>query len=89
MRVVVDANVFVSAVMGRGASHRILQRWLERGDFEIIACQKLLDEILRVTTTRPRVTARVDSALANRFIAHLTTVVGLVPDPSDVQQMDP
>ncbi len=86
MRVVVDANVFVSAVMGRGASHRILQRWLERGDFEIIACQKLLDEILRVTTTRPRVTARVDSAVANRFIAHLTTVVGLVPDPSDVQQ---
>lgn len=86
MRIVVDANVFVSAAIAKGASYRILQRWLERGDFEVVACQQLLDEILSVTTTRPRVAKRIDSQLANRFVAHLTTVVGLVPNPSDVQQ---
>lgn len=86
MRVVVDANVFVSAAIAKGASHRILQRWLEHGDFEIVACQLLLDEILTVTTTRPRVAKRIDSEFANRFVHHMTTVVGLMPNPSDVQR---
>lgn len=86
MRVVVDANVFVSAAIAKGASHRILQRWLEHSDFEIVACQMLLDEILSVTTTRPRVAERIDRRLANRFIHHLTTEVGLEPNPNDIQR---
>ena len=86
MRVVVDANVFVSAAIAQGAPHRILQRWFEHADFEIVACQQLLDEVHEVLTTRPRVALRVDYKLANSFIAHLATVVGLAPNPSNVQR---
>ncbi len=86
MRVVVDANVFVSAVITKGSPHRIFQRWLGGSDFEIIACQQMLDEVHEVLTTRPRVSRRVDQQLANRLISHLVTGIGLVPDPTDVQQ---
>ena len=86
MRVVVDANVFVSAVITKGSPHRIFQRWLGGSIFEIIACQQLLDEVHEVLTTRPRVSRRVDQQLAYRLISHLVTGIGLVPDPTDVQQ---
>jgi predicted nucleic acid-binding protein len=53
--VVIDANVFVSAAIQRGASHRIVSAWLSGGaDFEIIMCPALLGEIRDVLTTRPR-----------------------------------
>ncbi len=86
MQVVLDANVFVSAVITDGSPHRILQRWLRLSDFEIIACQQLLSEVQEVLTTRPRVSRRVDQKLANRLISHLTTGIGLMPDPADVQR---
>ncbi len=86
MRVVVDANVFVSAVITKGSPHRILQRWLGHADFEIIACQQLLDEVHEVLTARPRVSQRVDQQLANRLISHLVTGIGLVPNPEDAQR---
>ena len=81
-----DANVFVSAVITNGSPHRILQRWLGRSEFEIIACQQLLNEVHKVLTTRPRVSRRVDQELANRLISHLVTGIGLVPDPTNVQR---
>lgn len=86
MRIVVDANVYVSAVMTKGSPHRILQRWLGGSAIEIIACQQLLDEVLEVLTTRPQVRQRVDHLLANRVISHLVMGIGLVPDPTDIQQ---
>lgn len=81
-----DANVFVSAVIANGSPHRILRRWLASADFEIVACRRLLDEIHEVLTTRPRVSRRADHELADRFIAHLTAELGLVPNPSNVQR---
>ncbi len=86
MRVVVDANVYVSAVMTKGSPHRIFQRWLAGSGIEVIACQQLLDEVLEVLTTRPQVMKRVDHHLANRVISRLVTGIGLMPDPTDVQQ---
>ena len=38
MKVVVDANVFVSAAIRTGPPHRIVQAWLERRDFEVVIC---------------------------------------------------
>ena len=86
MRVVVDANVYVSAAITKGSPHRIFRRWLAGADFEVIACQQLLDEVHEVLTTRPRVSQRVDRELANRVISRLVTGIGLVPDPSGVQR---
>ena len=38
MKVVVDANVFVSAAIRTGPPHRIVQAWLERRDFDVVIC---------------------------------------------------
>ncbi len=53
VRVVLDANVFVSGAIQRGASFRIVQRWLTIGDFEVIMCSELLEEITDVLTKEP------------------------------------
>ena len=52
-----DANVFVSAAGWSGAPPRIAQRWLEHGDFEIVACPRLLAEVRDVLAGRPRLRA--------------------------------
>jgi len=44
--VVLDANVFVSAAIQRGASYRIVESWLTgAADFKVVMCPTLLDEI--------------------------------------------
>ena len=45
MKVVVDANVFVSAAIRTGPPHRIVQAWLERRVFEVVMCPALLGEV--------------------------------------------
>lgn len=49
MRLVIDANVFVSALISsRGAPAQIIDRWLQ-GQFHVLISQPIVDEILRVT----------------------------------------
>ena len=49
MRVVIDANVYVSALISsRGAPARIVDRWLS-GEFDVLISKPILDEIVRVT----------------------------------------
>jgi len=38
MRVVLDANVLVSAAISDGPSHRIVQGWLRKQMFELVIC---------------------------------------------------
>ena len=53
--VVIDANVFVSAAIQRGASYRIIESWLNgSAGFQIVMCPVLLGEVREVLTTRPR-----------------------------------
>lgn len=55
MRVIIDANVFVSAAIQRGASHRIVASWLAgTADFEVVMCPELLGEVREVLTTASR-----------------------------------
>jgi putative PIN family toxin of toxin-antitoxin system len=50
MRVVLDANVFVSALISdRGNPARIIEWWLN-GEFEVLVSQPILEELLRVTS---------------------------------------
>jgi putative PIN family toxin of toxin-antitoxin system len=65
IRVVLDANVFVSAAIQRGASYRIVQRWLAGDAFDLIVSNGVLAEVEDVLT-RPRLSKRiaVDDALA-------------------------
>lgn len=49
MRVVLDANIYVSALISdKGNPAQIVKRWLE-GEFEVLVSQAIIDEILRVT----------------------------------------
>ena len=49
MRVVVDANIYISALISAsGAPALVVNRWLE-GDFDVLVSQPIVEEILRVT----------------------------------------
>ena len=49
MRVVLDANIFVSALISdKGNPARIINRWLA-GEFDLLVSRPIIDEILKVT----------------------------------------
>ena len=47
MRVVIDANVFVSAVISTGVPKQVIDRWYE-GCFDLVISPAILEEIERV-----------------------------------------
>ena len=54
MRVVLDKNIFVSAAIQSGASHRIVQHLIRENSDELIICDEILSEIRDVLISRPR-----------------------------------
>jgi putative PIN family toxin of toxin-antitoxin system len=85
--VVIDANVFVSAAIQRGASHRIIESWLSgAADFEVVMSPELLGEIREVLTTRPRLRKWISLETATLFVNTIETIVDLVDDPYEVQR---
>lgn len=84
MRVMSDANVFVSGAIQKGAPFRIAQRWLRSGDFDVIMCPELLGEIAVVLTDRPRLRKRIDLVVAHEYIHTSSALVDLFPDLVDV-----
>lgn len=86
MKVVLDANVFVSAAIQNGASHRIVQAWLAGGArFDVVMCPELLTEIRDVLTTRPRLRKWVDLDVAVSFVDTIEALVDLVEDPKFIE----
>jgi len=80
VRAVLDANVLVSALISRmGAPARLVELWLE-GEVEFVVCKTLLDEVER-TLNQPKLSGRVASEDALRFIRLLEEVGEVVPDP--------
>lgn len=83
--VVLDANVFVSAAIQRGASHRIIESWLGgSAEFEVVMCPELFGEIREVLTTRPRLRKWISLENAMLFVDTIEAVVDLVNDPEEV-----
>lgn len=85
MRVVLDANVFVSGAIQKGPSFRIVQRWLSGAEFEVIMCPELLAEITDVLTERPRLRKWIDLGVAEDYIRTISKLVDLVADPAPIQ----
>lgn len=85
MRVVLDANLFVSGAIQKGASFRIVQRWLAGGDFEVIICPELLGEVTDVLTERPRLRKWIDLEVAQDYIHTISKLADLVPDPGPIE----
>lgn len=91
MRLVVDSNILVSALL---AAHslpaHLLLLWRE-GRFELLTAQEQLEELRRVTRY-PKIRQRLSPALAGRLVnelrdvarlLHDLPVVTLSPDPWD------
>jgi len=80
VRVVLDANVLVSAVISAaGPPRQVLTAWVE-GRFELVASPALLEE-LRDVLDRPRLRRWVSTATASDFIDALAEDAELIDDP--------
>ena len=80
MRVVVDTNVLISALLsGRSPPAQIVTLWRE-GRFALLTSQEQLDELARVTRY-PKIRERLSPALAGRLVNELRDVaeLGVLP----------
>lgn len=84
MRVVADANILVSAALGRSPqspSVRIIDAALD-GRIELVMSPALLEEIADVLS-RPRIRKRLSADDAQLFLADVAAQVVMLADPLD------
>ena len=91
MRVVLDTNIFISALLvPSGNPARIYRAWHER-NFLLLTCPEQLDE-LRESLRRPALAARIKPYRAGRLVNQLKYLAEIVfslpdversPDPND------
>jgi putative PIN family toxin of toxin-antitoxin system len=91
MRVVLDTNVLVSALLiETSLPAQLLTQW-RRGRFDLLTSDLQLEELMRVTRY-PKISARLKPSLAGRLINHLRELAVLIenlppvevsPDPDD------
>ncbi len=79
MRVVVDTNVLVSALLsGTSLPAHLIELWRE-GGFDLLTSAEQLDELMRVTRY-PKIRGRLPPALAGRLINELRPVATVMTD---------
>lgn len=81
MRVVLDSHVLISAAISSGPSLRIVRAWLEDQPFELIVCERLLNEVETVLTQRSRLRRWITVEAAEWYVARLSTAADVLPDP--------
>ena len=54
MKIVIDANVWISAAIQRGPSYVIVDRWLGGAEIDVVMYPELLHEVSEVLTSRER-----------------------------------
>ena len=90
MRVVLDTNVHISALISASGPARLVTLW-RHGQFEVITSEAQLDELARATGY-PKIRERLHPALAVRLINELRGLALIVqevprvdvsPDPYD------
>jgi putative PIN family toxin of toxin-antitoxin system len=82
VRVVLDANVLVSALLSRsGAPARLLERWFD-GEYEVVMSETLLSEVERALAY-PKIRKRIAEEDAADFARILRQLAEVVPDPDD------
>lgn len=82
MRVVLDTNVFVSAAIQSGASHRIVQHLIRENSDELIICDEILSEIRDALFSRSRLRKWISLDDAKRYVEMLQQHFNFVPDPA-------
>lgn len=86
MRVVLDANVLVSAAIAQGPSYRIVTRWLEHGDLDVVICPALLAEVEDVLG-RPRIQKRIDPESSQRYLTTIRRIADVAADPAEIESI--
>ena len=83
MRLVVDTNIFISALLSRSSlpAHLIVL-WRE-GRFDLLTSPDQLDELMRVTRY-PKIRQRLSPALAGRLINEIRDLATMVTNPTAV-----
>lgn len=91
MRVVLDSNLIISALItGAGVPARVLEAW-RRGRFHLVLSEEQLEELRRVTRyerVRPLISSQAAGVLLNELRAHAHMLADLPhvdrsPDPAD------
>lgn len=91
MRVVLDTNVFISALLVETSLPAHLVAEWRRGRFDVLTADTQLEELMRVTRY-PKISVRLKSSLAGRLVNDLREIAVLVerlpfvdvsPDPYD------
>ena len=70
MRVVLDTNILVSALMVQIGKPAVIYRAWQEGHFTLLTCAEHLDE-LRATLQKPRIAERIKPYKASRLINEL------------------
>ena len=79
MRLVIDTNVLISALLaGSSLPAHLIILWRE-GRFDLLTCTEQLDELMRVTRY-PKIRERLSPALAGRLINELRDLAQVVPN---------
>jgi putative PIN family toxin of toxin-antitoxin system len=88
VRLIVDTNILISALLSRSsAAAQLLDHW-ERQRFEVLTCEAQLDELTRVTRY-PKIRARLaPGSLVNQLrqvatVVHDLPAVDVSADPAD------
>ncbi len=79
MRAVLDPNVIISGVLSAGSAPAETLRALDRGEFELIASEALLDELARALAY-PKLRSRIGADDAAAVVRWLGQTATLVPD---------
>lgn len=86
MRVVLDVNIIVSALISRdGTPARVLKLWSE-GMFELVVSPKLIEELSRALAY-PKLRRHVEPEEAMTFVRWLGDSAILATDPQDVAEV--
>lgn len=74
-RVVVDTNIFVSALLTPGNCRGIIELWLDHRCFDLVMCPRLFDE-LELVLRRRKISSLVSAPACNALLSML--VLGAV-----------
>lgn len=86
IRVVVDANVLVSALIGAGPSSRIVAAVFNSEQLDAVVCPLLVAEVADVLA-RPRIRKRVPAERAEEFLDNVAILFDLVDDPAEIEPL--
>ena len=86
MRVILDANIFISAAIASGPPLSALSTCIERADIDLIVCPTLWREVGHSLLTKPRLLMRIPPEETREFMRRIRPLVCFVSDPVVVEE---